>query len=186
VKASRPWHGSVVGSVCLTVLVLGCSPTAITPSQLPAVVGSPTSTDLWVQLQESVSYPYTTPLPPAQVTVLDGTYGKFDPRHGVRPFCRRCMPYPPEGGLWLLRLDKGTYRIFSTRSLSGWRSVGSYTVTRDQLFLFNDPHCIDAVGRYQWDLSGGRLVLQVLEDECVDGFRGIAFTNYPWVVRDGS
>ncbi len=130
-------------------------------------------------------YPYTTPLPPDQETVLDGTYGKLDPREGARPFCRRCMPYPAEGGLWLLRLDAGTYRIFSTRSLSGWRSLGSFTVSGDRLRLFNDPHCMEATGSYKWTLDGEELSLEVIDDACADGFRATAFTNYRWLIQEG-
>jgi hypothetical protein len=94
------------------------------------------------------------------------------------------MPYPAEGGIWLLHLDKGVYRILSTRSLNGWRSLGSVTVDDDQLMLFNDPHCMDAIGIYAWKLEGGQLVLALLEDECADGWRGITFTDYPWALED--
>jgi hypothetical protein len=129
-------------------------------------------------------YPYTTPLPPEEATVVDSTYSKLDPREGTWPFCRRCMPYPVEGGLWRLHLDKGAYRILSARSLNGWRSLGSFTVAEDRLVLFNDPHCIEDVGIYAWKLEEGQLQLQVVEDECADGWRGITFTNYSWVPED--
>ncbi len=84
------------------------------------------------------------------------------------------MPYPAEGGIWLLHLDKGVYRILSTRSLNGWRSLGSVTVDGDQLILFNDPHCMDAIGIYAWKLERGQLVLELIDDECADGWRGRA------------
>jgi hypothetical protein len=94
------------------------------------------------------------------------------------------MPYPAEGGTWLLHLDKGAYRILSTRSLNGWRSLGSFTVAGDRIELFNDPHCMETVGTYRWKLEAGQLVLEVIEDECAEGWRGITFTNYPWTRED--
>jgi hypothetical protein len=96
------------------------------------------------------------------------------------------MPYPAEGGLWLLNLDKGSYRIFSTRSLSGWRSMGSFVVAGEELHLFNDPHCMEATGHYRWTLADEVLELEAIEDECADGFRAVTFTNYPWVIREDS
>jgi hypothetical protein len=142
---------------------------------------SPTPADLWGRLLAQAPYPYTTPLPPAQGTAVDGVYGKVDPREGTRPFCLRCMPYPAEGGLWRLQLEKGAYRILAARSLSGWRSLGSYAVSGDRLALFNDPHCLEDVGHYTWRLEGDRLLLSLVEDACADGWRGITFTNYPWI-----
>jgi hypothetical protein len=90
------------------------------------------------------------------------------------------MPYPAEGGTWMLQLDKGIFRIFSKRSLNGWNSLGSFTVLEDRITLFNDPHCIDTVGIYTWKLEAQQLTLEVVEDECADGWRAITFTNYPW------
>ncbi len=182
---SGRWYQRIVVFFCLAVLATACSPPDATPTQPPAPEGTPAWPDLWARLQEQRPYPYTTPLPPHRETVLDGTYGKLDPREGVRPFCRRCMPYPAEGGLWLLRLDAGIYRIFSTRSLSGWRSLGSFAVSGDRLHLFNDPHCMEVTGSYRWTLDGGGLSLEVIEDECADGFRATTFTNYPWLVQEG-
>jgi hypothetical protein len=151
---------------------------------MPAIPQVVAEVESWPLLLQQEPYPYTTPLPPEEITVVDGTYSKYDPREGTRPFCRRCMPYPAEGGLWLLQLDRGAYRILSARSLSGWRSLGSYTVSGDQLVLFNDPHCMEDVGVYRWELVGDHLVLELVEDPCADGWRGITFTNYDWVIAD--
>jgi hypothetical protein len=167
---------------CLVILVAACSPAGVDPRDDLGALSASRESELWARLLEQVPYPYTTPLPPEKSTALDGIYGKLDPREGTRPMCRRCMPYPAEGGLWLLQLDRGVYRILSTRSLSGWRSLGSYAVDGDQIALFNDPHCMDAVGRYGWQLEEGQLNLELVEDECADGWRGITFTNYPWKV----
>lgn len=180
---STLWYRFPVVVVCLVALVAACSPAEVTPTVAPATQGAPAWPDLWARLLEQMPYPYTTPLPPDEATVVDGTYGKTDPRDGVRPFCLRCMPYPAEGGLWLLHLDKGIYYIFSTRSLSGWRSLGTFTVSGERLYLSNDPHCMDTTGSYRWELDGEELILEVIEDECADGFRGTTFTNYPWLLQ---
>jgi hypothetical protein len=175
-----------VEAICLFFLLASCSPDAGAPSPPPAAEGTPAWPDLWARIQEQDPYPYSRPLPPAEKTAVDGTYGKLDPREGTRPLCMRCMPYPAEGGLWLLRLDKGVYRIFSTRSLSGWRSMGSFVISGNELVLFNDPHCMDVTGRYRWRLDSKALLLEAIEDECADGFRAITFTNYPWEIRTDS
>jgi hypothetical protein len=167
-------------ALALTPLIIGCTPAPDAPPQLPE--GSEGNNDLWSRLLDQEPYPYTTPLPPDKPTDVDGLYSKFDPREGTRPFCRRCMPYPAEGGTWLLQLDKGAYRILSVRSLNGWRSMGSFTVQGNEIVLFNDPHCLDAVGVYAWNLDGDQLQLELVEDECADGWRGITFTNYPWTI----
>jgi len=180
---STLWHRFPVVVVCLAALATGCSPAEVTPTVAPATQGTPAWPDLWARLLEQMPYPYATPLPPDEATVVDGTYGKIDPRDGVRPFCRRCMPYPAEGGLWLLHLDKGIYRIFSTRSLNGWRSLGTFAVSGDRLYVSNDPHCMDTTGSYWWELDGEELLLEVIEDDCAGGFRGLTFTNYPWMVQ---
>ena len=172
--------------VCGMAVLAACGQGMVTPISNPAAEGTPAWPDLWARIQEQRPYPYTTPLPPEEATELDGTYGKLDPRAGTRPLCMRCMPYPAEGGLWLLRFDKGTYRIFSTRSLSGWRSMGSFVVAGDELYLFNDPHCMDVTGSYRWELDGEALLLEAIEDECADGFRRVTFTNYDWQVREDS
>ena len=58
--------------------------------------------------------------------------------------------------------------------------MGSFTVSGDQITLFNDPHCIDNVGVYTWKVEAQQLTFEVVEDECADGWRAITFTNYPW------
>ena len=159
-----------------------CSPASDAPTTTPVVTG--VFAGVWPNLLQQTPYPYTTPLPPAETTASDGTYSKFDPREGTRPFCKRCMPYPAEDGVWMLQLDGGIFRIFSTRSLNGWRAFGSFTVLQDQLVLFNDPHCHETVGTYTWELDAGQLILDPIEDKCADGWRAITFTNYPWVLED--
>lgn len=182
--SANAWGLRLIALLVLVPVVAACSLLGGSSSPQPATPEAGAGANLWSRLLQQMPYPYTTPLPPEEATVLDGLYSKFDPREGTRPFCRRCMPYPAEGGLWRLHLDKGAYRILSTRSLNGWRSLGSFTVSEDRLTLFNDPHCMEDVGIYTWKLEEGQLQLEVAEDECADGWRGITFTNYPWVLED--
>ncbi|MFC2030458.1 hypothetical protein ACFLWA_07015 [Chloroflexota bacterium] len=178
------WTVLILAMVALvTAPLISCTPTPDSPPKL--LEGGEGNSKLWSRLLDQEPYPYTTPLPPDKATDIDGLYSKYDPREGTRPFCKRCMPYPAEGGTWLLQLDRGAYRILSARSLNGWRSMGSFTVQGDEIVLLNDPHCLEAVGLYAWILIGDELQLALIEDECADGWRGITFTNYPWT-RDVS
>lgn len=69
---------------------------------------------------------------------------------------------------------------------ASWHTFGSFTVARDQIQFFNDPHCINAVGTYKWKLKAGQLLLEAVEDECdgrVVGGGGLRldnFTDLPW------
>ncbi len=186
---SRWTSRSTVPAVGLLVLALStlswltaaCSSSADAPAMPVETAEGPSAPgDVWPTLLRQTPYPYTTPLPPARASTLDAVYTNFDPKEGTRPFCRRCMPYPAEGGIWMLQLEQGIYRIFSARSLTGWHSLGSFTLSHDRLMLFNDPHCIDDVGVYSWKLEAGQLVLEAMADECADGWRAIILTNYPW------
>jgi len=170
--------------VALFLITASCSSGSSAPDATAWIPAVAADVALWQRLIEQKPYPYTTPLPPAQLTEIDGTYSKLDPREGTRPFCRRCMAYPAEGGLWLLQFDRGTYRILSVRSLNGWRSLGSFTLSDDKLVLFNDPHCMEDVGIYAWELVGDQLILEVVHDKCALGWRGITFTNYAWQMED--
>jgi len=165
-------------ALAVTFSVAACSWKQDASTSFPEIGDVPP--ELWSRLLDQQPYPYATSLPPPRRTLVDGIYSKFDLREGTRPFCKRCMPYPAEGGTWLLQLDKGVYRILSVRSLSGWRSMGSFTVEGEHIVLFNDPHCMESVGVYIWQRDAGQLNLHLIEDECADGWRGITFTNYPW------
>ena len=94
--------------------------------------------------------------------------------------CRRCPDYVPEGGVWKLNLDKGIYRIF--HEFTGWRSIGSFVVDGNQVQLFNDPTCMEAVGTYIWAVDAGALNLQVIEDECAIRMRAKNLTQLPWTL----
>ncbi len=171
---------------------------------VPDETMTPTST--WSDLLKRTPYPFTTPLPPAYGTVLDGTYAKLEPApisrtprpqagtwmyHPVRRdrvWLMPPAPYPSEGGEWVLHLDRGVFRVF--HKPTGWRTLGSFSLNESQITIFNDPHCVDAVGLYTWELKAGQLFLEVIEDECgaravfqsANNLRAKNLTGLPWVV----
>jgi hypothetical protein len=131
---------------------------ACAPNSPRVVPRSPTLSDKPQATAQSSPYPYTTPLPLPVVTDLDGLYARIDPKPGTPVPCRRCPDYAPEGGAWQLSFAKGIYRVFHVPT--GWRSVGSYTVSGQQVTLFNDPACHLEVGTYTWTMENGKLILQ--------------------------
>jgi hypothetical protein len=186
---------SVTMAIAILALAVACSssvpdtgrgkPTATvslatsTDSPVFAMRGTPTPTDVWSALLNRTPFPYATPLPLPTRTVLDGSYAKLDPKEGTPVPCRRCPDYAPEGGIWKLHLDNGVFRIY--HQVTGWRSIASFTVSQDQLYLFNDPVCTDAVGVYKWKLESGTLTLEVIEDECAIRLRAMNLTGLPWL-----
>lgn len=170
----------------LSFILAACQP-ANTPST-NAPIASPnqanpssnaTPTDGWRALFQHTPVPWTTPLPPEEATVLDATYVKINPRLATPFPCKRCPDYALEGGLWKLSLDKGTFRIYYT--VNGWRSLGSYAVSEDRIYFFNDPYCNWETGVYQWKLEEGALTLTELDDPCSQGLRAANFINQPWL-----
>lgn len=178
----------------LLLAISGCAalppiPAPPTPSEsLPMPVKDvataivrPTATPLpegWVEILRWTPYPYTTPLPAQHTTAIDGTYVRIDPRQDERAPCRRCPPYPPSGGVWKVVFGKGIFWVFNDHT--GWRTLGSYTVDDEQVVLFNDPWCKDAVGRYTWKLEEGALVMHLVSDDCETGTRSKNFTGQSW------
>jgi hypothetical protein len=181
----------MIAVVPLLVLLLaaGCSLTGSDEPQpdappSPGATVEPTDPSL-AALQMS-PYPYLLPLPEPTQTVLDGTYTKVEQREDRAP-CRRCPNYPPEGGVWRLSLDRGVFHIY--HEITGWHSVGSFVVTRDhsakdapdQLVLFNDLSCPDAIGLYRWKLEDSALILEATHDTCAIHLRAMSLTNLPWL-----
>ncbi len=150
-----------------------------TSNTLVSQQGTPTPTDIWLALLQKVPHPYTTPLPAQTPTSLDGIYVKLESKDATPVPCRRCPDYLPAGGTWRLNLDKGVFRIF--HEATGWRSLGSFTVSGDQIVLFNDPTCFRTTGIYEWQLEEGQLSLRVIEDTCHVDRRARSFTNSAWV-----
>jgi hypothetical protein len=180
---------SRVAAVIVLALVAGAcagtTPSAVpntpaTRKTVPSATASSTVTPAgpWSALLLRTPFPYTTPLPPAAVSPLDGTYVKFDPRAGTRVPCRRCPPYPPEAGLWKLHLAGGIFRIY--HAPTGWHTLGSFTTSGDRLTLFNDPHCYQDTGHYHWRLASGQLVLTAIQDPCGTDLRARSLTERAW------
>jgi hypothetical protein len=61
-----------------------------------------------------------------------------------------------------------------------WRSLASYAVQGERLFLFNDPYCPNDVGEYQWRRIDGSLELTVVADPCSFGLRGQNLSRSLW------
>jgi len=161
------------------VSLAACAPSA--PTATPrALDANPNAapTDIWIAIQERTPYPYATPLPPATVSAIDGIYAKYEPIIGEHVPCRRCPDYASDGGVWLLRFDKGIYRIYS--ELIGWRNVGSYTVSGERLILFNDGYCADEIGIYAWTIEQRKLILKEVKDDCSIHLRAKNLTLLPW------
>jgi hypothetical protein len=152
-------------------------PTAEEPARTPV----PTREDRWPEFLKHTPIPWTTPLPPYEATALDGTYVKNDPSEQMWWNCARCPDFRPAGGVWRLQLDRGIYRIYYT--VTGWRSLGSFTVEGDRLVLFNDPHCSSEVGEYTWLLEDGRLKLAEVQDPCPSNLpmRANNLTRQDWL-----
>src|SRR3972149_10527819 len=150
-------------AILITALVMAaCKPVA------PNSATAPTSpADIWKTLLQHTPVPWTTPLPPERATVLDATYVKVNPRPATPFPCARCPDYALEGGVWKFQLNNGVFRIY--HAMSGWRSLGSYTVSGNKLYLFNDPYCNRDTGVYAWSLEDGVLTLTEVDDPCSQG-----------------
>ncbi len=77
-----------------------------------------------------------------------------------------------------MSLEQGVYRIFF--ATTGWHSLGSFAVSGDQVSFFNDPCCYKTVGRYKWQLQGGQLNLELIEDDCQVDRRARSLSKQPW------
>lgn len=192
--ASRRSHFTrlVIGLSCLFWLVTGCSsfisvqsapaPSEATTTRIPNFSDRMEPSGL--QTREtpvrafSEPYPFTTPLPPSNPTSLDGLYAKIGNYPGTPVPCRRCPDYLAYEGAWTLWLERGVYRVHFL--VTGWRSVGSFTLTRDQITFFNDPNCPNDIGTYEAQLHQGSLILQVIQDTCMFGLRSANFSASPW------
>ncbi len=135
--------------------------------------------DAWSELLQQAPYPYRVSLPTPSTTPLDGEFVKVDPRPGERAGCRRCPPYPPEGGVWKLALDQGAFYVMHPRT--GWKTLGSYSLSGDQIAFSNDPHCPQDVGLYNWRVEAGQLILELIEDECGWELRAKNLAAQPWL-----
>jgi len=188
IRVQRGLGAAAIVAATLLLLVVGCLPTKGDVQQNSPATPTPgtTPTDTWFGALHRTPYPYLLPLPKPQQTALDGTYTKVELKETPPVHCLRCPDYAPEGGIWKLNLDRGVFRIY--HETTGWQSIGSFVATRDrwtsgapdQLLLFNDPTCPDAIGLYSWRLEEGELHLDVIDDTCAIYLRAGNRANLPW------
>ena len=131
-------------------------------------------------------YPYTKPTPAPVPSEIDGTYMLIlglEDLGGARnalPFpCVRCLPYARDPGVVTLIFFEGVY--FVDHQMSGFHSVGHFEIDGDRLTLFNDPNCTRVRGTYTWQMDGGSLRLEVVDDPCAfEGERAIDLASDVW------
>lgn len=157
------------------VLLAACSSPAAAPRDHPSPTEDPS---LW-RRDRGEPYPFVTPIPPRAPTPVDGVYLR-DYRRGSEPIlCRRCAPYRLDSGPATLTLREGRYRV--EQQASAFTSGGHYIVDDDRLLLINDPNCPETRGVYRWDVGGGALSLEVIEDGCAfDLLRARYLSAAPW------
>ena len=160
IKTSSRWAVTVI-----LATVTACAPSVPGTPGASNVVPTPTG-GVWDTMLHQTPYPYTTPLPPANHTVLDSTY--------VQP--------NPNGGVTRLSLDRGIFRMYD--EATGWRNIGSFVVSGDRIQFFNDPHCHRDTGTYTWKVQDGlqssTLVLEVIQDDCAGALRVGKLADRPW------
>ena len=167
-------------SVFVLLVITACQQISSSAEKVTAtaITPNPSPDNYWETLLQHTPVPWTTPLPPLKPTLLDATYVKTNPRLATPFPCFRCPDYGLEGGIWKFQLEKGIFRIY--HALSGWRSLGSYTVDDNQILFFNDPYCNLVTGIYNWTLEDGVLELAVVRDDCSQGLRAVNLIDQPW------
>ena len=139
------------------------------------------------------------PAPPLETTPIDGTYVRdiTIAEAGGRPVsCRRCAPYRTDAGTNELVLDRGRFfvsydpidaskRCPECTGIPGFRVDGHYRVTGERVVFYNDANCTVTFGSYRWALSGERLRLEPIRDDCAfGGLRANFFGAYPWALAE--
>ncbi len=132
----------------------------------------------WTDLFQATPEKFTTPLPDPVGSLIDGSYARIVQTPPQWWTCRRCADYRLTGGIWKLQFDKGVMRILY--DVTGWHSLGSFTIEDDMLYIFNDPYCPQDVGLYHWHLADGNLDITVVDDTCAFRLRGENFSDQSW------
>jgi hypothetical protein len=160
--------GAVACGLALLVALTSCSSSDSSPPDRD----SDGLLNLW-RRDPNEPYPFTTPIPLRDPTVLDGGYE----RHvsvafaGGRPVpCRRCAPYRIYAGETKFELSRGrfviTHDAVGSSSYGNFASTGHYTVEGDTIEFFNDVNCPATRGTYEWRLDNDALILDVVDDPC--------------------
>ncbi len=79
----------------------------------------------------------------------------------------------------MLHFEAGVFRV--SHDSTDFQGVGSFTLSEDQIVLFNDPHCHLEVGIYTWELDGRSLILKEVKDECAFDLRVKNLAAGPWL-----
>jgi len=139
---------------------------------------SPETEKKWDELLNRDSFIYTVPRT-KKTTIIDGIYVKKALKKGEIVPCRRCPDWLPNPGVWRLYFNRGVYRIINIDT--GWKSIGTYIVSKDRVFLANDPACIYDFGLYTFKIKERRLTFKVIDDPCAIKLRGLNLSETEWV-----
>jgi hypothetical protein len=164
-------HGRTGGYLAvLTALVLtagACSddgPTRTAESEAAGGDSSAPCYELGWKDCPDEPYPFSTPLPPAEPTAIDGTYTRTveEDIAGAPGKCTRCPPYRLQPGTETLTFDRGRFFVQAPK----FKSSGHFWLEGQQLRFVNDPSCVTFEGVYGWEVADGVLSLEAVEDEC--------------------
>ena len=136
------------------------------------------SENKWDDLLKREPFIYTVPKINKK-TSIDGVYVKKSLKEGEMVPCRRCPDWLSNPGLWRIYFSKGIYRIINTNT--GWKSIGTYIVSKDRVILSNDPSCIEDLGLYRFSIKNRLLKFEVLDDPCAIKLRGLNLSETPWL-----
>lgn len=163
------------------------APPSEAPSPTPNASDEPLVARTLEELPATVRpYPFTTPTPAPIPTELDGTYMLIltledlgGPSHALPFPCVRCLPYARDPGVMTLIFFDGAY--FVHHQMSGFHATGHYEVDGNRLTLFNDANCSRVRGTYTWEIHGGSLRLDALDDTCAfEGERAVDLATDAW------
>ncbi len=132
----------------------------------------------WDELLKRDAFIYTVPRV-NKPTPIDGVYIKTALKKGQIVPCRRCPDWLANPGVWRLYFKKGIYRIINTDT--GWKSIGTYIVSKDRVFLANDSACIYDFGVYSFKFKDRVLTFDIIDDPCAIKLRGMNFCETDWV-----
>ena len=162
-------------SVLFTLLLAGLLGLILHQHAILVAAREPTG---WEMLLEAQPVPHLKPLPEPVPGPFDGVYAKLVAAPPMWWKCYRCADYRVSGGLWKLQFDRGVMRVYY--DATGWHSLASFTVSGNQLTLFNDPWCAEEEGHYTWQQQDGRLQLTPVHDSCAFELRAATLTEQAW------
>ncbi len=139
----------------------------------------------WNNLLKREPFIYTIPSV-KKTTPVDGVYVKNALRQGEKVPCMRCPDWLANPGIWRIYFNRGTYRIINTAT--GWKSIGTYIVSKNRILLANDPSCINEFGLYTFKFEYCNhpykkkyLTFKVIDDPCAIKLRGLNLGEKEWI-----